>query len=74
MNLHTKHLKILTHHITKVKVHNDLRPILKQYIVHFCMVLSTYIGITATYKNERTVNIPLSTVTPNFRVGVRYNL
>jgi len=55
-------------------VRNDVKPILKQYIVHFSMVLGRYIGIGATNSNERAGNIPLSTVTPNFRAGMRYNL
>jgi len=74
MNLHTKHLKFWTLHITKAKVRNDAMPILKQYNVHFCMVLSRYIGINATCSNGRAGNIPLSTVTSNFRLGIWYNL
>lgn len=53
---------------------NDVKPILKQYTVQFSMVLSRYNEIKATYSNERARNIPLSTVTPNFRAGMRYNL
>ena len=40
------------------------------------MVLSTYIGIKATHKNERARDIAQKfyELLPNFQHGVRYNL